>query len=223
MASALRSTLETSRTHSATRVRRSPLEFFDQFAGKVNRENINIWFCQTTCHGYAQPARVGRQRGQALGVHGSCVVSALPPMPVFVTVGFRQSVIQQTNRHLDSSGKRLPQRFSSSDGLHPSCVDGDAVQQAEMEGNLHALLGPAAVEAAKEEQRAANRAVKAFARPPWFALDDHGRSTSPSTASETRFSQQGRASICASSPGLTHGSNKHKSDTCMPHVFSFCG
>ena len=60
----------------------------------------------------ARPAKIGDRFGQSPGVHANCVVSVLPPMPVFVTGGSRQSVIQQTSLHEDSSGHHNTMRVS---------------------------------------------------------------------------------------------------------------
>ena len=68
-------------------------------------------------------------------------------------------------------------------------ADSHAVQRVKTEKNLRALLGPAAAEAAQEQQRAANRAVKASALRPGFALDERWRSTPCRQRSEPGFSQ----------------------------------
>ena len=69
------------------------------------------------------------------------------------------------------------------------------MQRVKTEKNLRALSGPAAAEAAQEQQRAANRAVKASALPPGFALDERWRSTLSPTTSEPGFSQPSQASM----------------------------
>ena len=87
--------------------------------------------------------------------------SALPLMTVFVISGSRQSVIQQTSRHEDSSGHYNTMRdFNSKpkvarqclflDEFDTSSADGHAVQRFITEENLRAFLGPAAAEAAQE-------------------------------------------------------------------------
>ena len=91
---------------------KQPFGLSAQFAEKTNRENVSTQSCQTACHGYAHPPKVGHQSGQSPSVHASSVVSALPPVPVFVTGGSRQSVTQQMRRHADSSGHRNTTRAS---------------------------------------------------------------------------------------------------------------
>ena len=73
-----------------------------------------------------------------------------------------------------------------------------AVQRVQTEENLRALLGPVAAEPAQEQQRAANRAVKASALPPGFALDKRWRSTpSPTTSHQDSHSLAGGACAAA--------------------------
>ena len=121
--------------------------------------------------------------------------SNLQDKPVFITGGSRQSVIWQTSLHEYSSGHHntMRRRCFFLDELDPSSADSHAVQRVETEKNLHALLGPAAAEGAQEQQRAANRAVKASALPPGFALDERWRSTPSPTTPLPRLSQPGRA------------------------------
>ena len=88
------------------------LWIFRAMCRKTNRENVSTKSCQTACHGYAHPPKVGHQSGQSPSVHASCVVSALPPVPVFVIGGSRQSVTQQMRHHADSSGHRNTTRAS---------------------------------------------------------------------------------------------------------------
>ena len=119
-------------------------------------------------------------------------------MPAFVTGGFRWIAIQQTSpsrrfewssqyhaRFRLTSYSRLPRRCLFLDELDPSSADSHAVQRVETEKSL---LGQAAAEAA-------NRAMKASARPPEFTLDERWRSTPSPTTSEPRLSQPGRASM----------------------------
>ena len=79
------------------------------------------------------------------------------------------------------------------------------MQRVKTEKNPRALLGPAAAGAAQEQQRAANRPVKASALPPGFALDKRWRSTLSPTTSEPGFSLLSYASMLGRPPGLIHG------------------
>ena len=107
-------------------------------------------------------------------------------MPVFVTGGSRQSVIQKTSLHEDSSGHHNTARFrvTSNSRLHrrcffldefdPSSSDSHAVQRIETEKNLRALFGPAAVEAPTWDQTLAEHLE-------W----SHDQSTTQDMASKT--------------------------------------
>ena len=101
-----------------------------------------------------------------------------------------------------TSNSRLPRRCFFLDELDPSSADSHAVQRVETENNCCVFLAPAAAEAAEEQDRAANRAVKASALPLGFALDERWRSTPSLTTSEPRLSQPVGASMLGCSPGL---------------------
>ena len=99
----------------------------------------------------------------------------------------------EPSRRFEWSG--LSRRCLSLDEPDPSSADSHAVQRVETEKNLRDLLGPAAAEAAQEQQRAANRAVKAYALPPGFTLGERWRSAPSPTTSKPRFSQPSQTSM----------------------------
>ena len=144
--------------------------------------------------------------------------SALPRMPVFVIGESRQSVIQQMSRHADSSIHRNTMRASvrlqTRDCPDNVCfwmssthrvLTATLCNESKRRRKLRALLGPAAGEAAQEQQRAANRTVKASALPPGFAFDEHWRSAPSPTTSTPRFLQPSRTSMLGRPPGFIHG------------------
>ena len=147
--------------------------------------------------------------------------SALPLMPVFVIGESRQSVIQQMSRHADSSIHRNTMRASvrlqTRDCPDNVCfwmssthrvLAATLCNESKRRRKLRALLGPAAAEAAREQQRAASRTVKASALPPGFAFDEHWRSAPSPTTSKPRFLQPSRTSMLGRPPGLIHGTSR---------------
>ena len=101
MASTLRTALETPRGHHGARVRSGPLDL-----SRILQEK----------HEYVMGMR-GQQRSVINFVSrpackANCVISVLPPMPVFIAGGSRQSVNQKMSLHEDSSGHRNIMRVS---------------------------------------------------------------------------------------------------------------
>ena len=78
-----------------------------RICGKGNHVNVSTYFCRTACQWVCAPTEGRSSICQSPGVHASCVVSALPLMPVLVSGGSRQSVVKQMTRHADSSGHRI--------------------------------------------------------------------------------------------------------------------
>ena len=103
-----------------------------------------------------RPPKVGHQSGRSPDVHASREVSVLPLMPVFAIGGSRQSLIQQTSRHEDSSGHHNTMRVS----VRLQARDCRDINWFWM-SSAHRV--PTA-----EEWRAANGAVKAFPQAPGF-------------------------------------------------------
>ena len=122
--------------------------------------------------------KASHQSGHLPDEHVSCVVSASPP--TFACVF--QIAIQQTRRRGDWSG-------------HLSAMHVFVPPHAQSCTAGRVLLKPAASQAAQEEHRGANRAVKVFALQRGLALDDCRELTPALVAPKPASEQPGQAGL----------------------------